>query len=67
MDGKDINVVDVIFYHHFERMPNVVPNPREVPWYAWMTPDEINQADNAADWLKRYIALIIDMNNNLKN
>lgn len=39
--------------------PTVIPSPREVPEYYWMTPEEINQAQHSPDWLKKYVALIV--------
>lgn len=59
--GKELkeHVIDTIFHCNLEKtIPNVVPSPREVPEYYWMTIDEINQAPNATDWFKKYVAMI---------
>jgi hypothetical protein len=37
----------------------VAVSRREVYEYYWLTSEEINQAGDSADWLKKYVALII--------
>jgi len=56
-DGS--HILDTIFHCVLDQtIPEVVASEREVPEYAWMTPTEILQADNAPVWLKDYIHLI---------
>ena len=53
------HVIDNIFHCSLEKtIPNVVPSTREVPEYYWLTVDEINNANNATNWFKKYVALI---------
>ena len=38
--------------------PNVIPNPKEVLEYFWMTKDEIIAKKNIPVWTKQYITLV---------
>lgn len=58
VDSFDVHVIDSIFHCKLKALPVVVPSEREVPTYTWMTKEEVNQAPNAADWLKGYLALL---------
>lgn len=55
VDSKGICVIDNIFYHKLDTMPEIIANQREVPWFAWMHREEINNASNAPEWLKQYL------------
>lgn len=57
-DSHGIHVIDTVFYYKFDFLPNVVANLREVPMYAWMTREEINQAPNSPEWLKKYMVIL---------
>ena len=55
---NDMHVIDTIFYCKLEKtIAHVIPSPREVPAYYWMSPQEIETAYNAPVWLKQYIKL----------
>lgn len=59
VDSQGVHVIDSIFHCVLEKtMANVVASEREVPAYYWMNQEEINQAENAPDWLKHYVRLI---------
>ncbi len=60
IDSKsNAHIIDTIFHIILDYMPNVIASPREVPKYYWMTKEEIMNAKNSPDWLKRYINIII--------
>lgn len=55
-----VQVINTIFHCVLKKtIPHVVASPREVPEYYWLTAEEINQANNAADWFKKYVAIIV--------
>ncbi len=52
-------VIHSVFYCKLDKtVINVVPSPREVPEYYWMTREQIHAASNTPEWLKRYVDLI---------
>lgn len=58
-DSLGIEVIDSIFYCKLDKtVMNIIASEREVAAYYWMSIDEINQAENSPEWLKRYVALI---------
>ncbi len=60
VDSKKVNVIDSIFHCKIEKtIIQIVASEREVPEYYWMTIEEINSADNAPQWLKKYLKYII--------
>ena len=60
IDSDAMPVIDTIFYCNLNKtIPTVIASSREVPEYYWMTPAEINAAENSPEWLKKYIELII--------
>lgn len=58
VDSPGTHAINNLFYYKYNEMPLVVPSEREVPWFAWMTKDEINRAKNSPEWLKILIDLI---------
>ena len=50
------HVIDSIFYCKLVKtVAKIVASAREVPEYYWMTKEEINRADYAPEWLKKYV------------
>jgi len=52
-------VIDNIFHYKYDSLPVVTASEREVPWFGWMSPEQIHNASNSPDWLKNYISMII--------
>ena len=49
-------VIDSIFHCYIkETSPKVIPSEREVLEYFWMSKDDIDQAEDAPIWLKKYV------------
>lgn len=62
-DSVGSHVIDSIFYCLLVKtIPNVIPCKNEVSGYYWMTQEEINKAENAPEWLKRYVNLATQTN-----
>lgn len=59
-DKKGNGIIDNIFHCKLNKT-NVLINAskREVPEYYWLTYDEILEAKNSPEWLKRYVEEII--------
>ena len=59
IDGKERPVVHTLFYCKLvTTSPHVTPLLSEVPEHYWMTQQEVNQASNAPEWIKKYLTLI---------
>lgn len=58
VDSSGICLINNLFHYKFDTMPKVIPCEREVPWFGWMTKDEINNASNSPVWLKHLITLV---------
>jgi 8-oxo-dGTP pyrophosphatase MutT (NUDIX family) len=58
VDSSGIHSINNLFHYKYDEMPVVMPCEREVPWFAWMTKDEINNAPNSPEWLKVLIKLV---------
>lgn len=59
VDSRGISVILSVFYCKLVNTPlTIIPNPDEVPEYYWMNQAEINHAENAPEWLKRYVSLV---------
>ena len=59
VDGKGRPVVHTLFYCKlFLTSPQVTPLLDEVPEHYWMTQKEVDQAPNAPEWIKKYLALV---------
>jgi len=53
------HVIDTIFHCKIEKTDLAInASAREVPEYYWLTEEEINQAHNAPEWLKKYVQYI---------
>lgn len=53
------HVIDTIFHCKIEKTDlKVNASAREVPEYYWLTEEEINQAHNAPEWLKKSVQYI---------
>lgn len=57
-DSSGLCLINNLFYYKYDEQPKVTPCEREVPWYAWMTKEEIHAAENSPEWLKILIELI---------
>lgn len=56
---KGIHVFNVTFYCKLTtKHPNVTIAQNEITSYAWLTPEAIQSAENAAPWLKEYIKVV---------
>jgi 8-oxo-dGTP pyrophosphatase MutT (NUDIX family) len=63
----DKHVLDTILYCKLEKtIVEVIPSPREVPEYFWLTSEEIRQHQDAPPWLKQDIADIESMFSSFK-
>lgn len=58
VDSSGIHSINNLFYYRYDEMPVVIPCESEVPWFAWMTKEEINSAQNSPEWLKILIKLV---------
>jgi len=59
MGNLNVPAIDTIFYCKLvSTNPKVIPSPREVDAYYWLTPSEINQSSLAPPWLKTYMNLV---------
>jgi 8-oxo-dGTP diphosphatase len=58
VDSFGICAINNLFHYQFDTMPTVIPCQREVPWFGWMTREEINTAPNSPIWLKKLINLV---------
>ncbi len=59
-DSHGHQVIDSVFHCVLDKtVPEVIADAREVPEYYWMDQEAINQAENAPQWLKDYVALIV--------
>ncbi len=59
VDSIGAHVIDTIFHCKIEKTDLTInASPREVPEYYWLTVEEINQAHNAPQWLKKYVQYI---------
>lgn len=57
-DISGVCVVNNLFHYKYDAIPKVTPCAREVPWFGWMTKEEILAAENSPEWLKILIGLI---------
>ncbi len=60
VDDRGISAINNLFYYKYEKVPTVIPDIDEVPWYGWLTKDEILRAPNSPAWLKKLIELVIE-------
>jgi len=60
VDSSGICIINNIFHYTYDAAPKVMPCEREVPWFAWMTKEEIHAAENSPKWLKTLINLLIE-------
>lgn len=58
VDSSGISLINNLFHYKFAATPKIIPCEREVPWYAWLTKEEIHAATNSPEWLKILIDLI---------
>ncbi len=59
VDSIGSHVIDTIFHCKIEKTDLAInASAREVPEYYWLTEEEINQAHNAPEWLKKYVQYI---------
>ncbi len=58
VDSSGICLINNLFLYKYNVIPTVIPCEREVPWYAWMTKEEIHAAENSPEWLKTLINLL---------
>ena len=58
VDSSGTCLINNLFHYKYDVMPTVTPCEREVPWYGWMTKEEINNAQNSPEWLKVLIGLV---------
>ncbi len=59
VDSNGAHVIDTIFHCKIEKTDLAInASAREVPEYYWLTEEEINQAHNAPEWLKKYVQYI---------
>lgn len=59
LEHDGVCVIDSIFHYKCKSLPVINASEREVPWCDWMTPDQINNAANSPEWLKKYISIIL--------
>ena len=57
-DSSGVCAINNLFYHKYDELPIVTPCLNEVPWYGWMTKEEIINAPNSPSWLKVLINLL---------
>lgn len=56
---NEIHGINTVFHCKIEKTDlTVTPSAREVDEYYWLTEKEINNAKNAPEWLKMYVACI---------
>ncbi len=60
VDSAGVCVINNIFHYKYDVIPVVIPCEREVPWFGWMTREEIYAAESSPEWLKILINLIGD-------
>jgi 8-oxo-dGTP diphosphatase len=59
IDSIGAHVIDTIFHCKIKKTDlKINASAREVPEYYWLKEEEINQADNAPEWLKKYVQYI---------
>ena len=58
IDSSGICVINNLFHYKYDTIPIVKPCEYEVPWFAWMTKEEIQAAHNSPDFLKTLINLL---------
>jgi len=58
VDDSRICTINNLFHYKYDDLPTVTPCEREVPWFGWMTKEEINNASNSPEWLKKLIELV---------
>jgi 8-oxo-dGTP pyrophosphatase MutT (NUDIX family) len=59
VDSIGAHVIDTIFHCKIEKTDlSISASAREVPEYYWLTAEEINKANNAPEWLKKYVQYI---------
>ena len=59
VDSIGAHVIDTIFHCKIEKTDLTInASAREVQQYYWLTEEEINQANNAPAWLKKYVQYI---------
>ncbi|MDP3935677.1 MAG: NUDIX hydrolase [Alphaproteobacteria bacterium] len=58
--GKnDSPIINSTFYCRLNKsLPTVTISPKEIAKYAWLTPKEIMNAQNASSWIKDYVQRI---------
>ena len=65
--GQEKHVIDAIFYCKLNKLPpRIMASSREVAEYYWLTYDEIINAPNAPDWLKKYMNEVIKEKNKVE-
>jgi 8-oxo-dGTP diphosphatase len=58
VESSGVCIINNLFHYKYDVIPTVIPCEREVPWFAWMTKEEIHTAENSPPWLKTLIDLI---------
>lgn len=58
IEDSGTHILNNIFHYKYEEIPVVIPCEREVPWFSWMTKEEIHAAENSPIWLKTLINLL---------
>lgn len=58
VDNYSAHVINTILYYKIDKTAlKINASPREVPEYYWLTEEEVNQAHNAPEWLKKICAI----------
>ena len=58
--SDNAHAIDSLFHCKIEKTTlNIVASTREVSEYYWLTPEEINNAPNAGEWLKKQILYLV--------
>ena len=61
MDGER-KIINNVFYCKLEKtIPNIIPSPREVPEYYFMSYDEVMTHDNSPIWIRTYLKKAINL------
>lgn len=50
--------INNLFHYKFDELPKVMPCEKEVPWFGWMSKEEIYAAANSPTWLRKLIGFI---------
>lgn len=58
VDSSGVCVINNLFHYKYDVIPTVTPCTREVPWFGWMSREEIHAAKNSPECLKILIDLI---------